>query len=160
MSAITPEPPFSTRVDLLKSTFEQAVYEVYRGTEPGQDSELAISLRVGRRADDCTQWLIEHGARSAVVLSAWHADGRRTDLQSNLQAQAALKARILMRPYRWLPARCVSEDLTWADDAFCVFDASTSDIDTWLIDFQQATALVIQQGTPPQLVLHPAYRRG
>jgi Protein of unknown function (DUF3293) len=154
-----PPPPPAAQLQLLRSHVGQFVYEVYRGSAPGRDAELDISLRVGRRAGDCTRWLASHGATSAVLISAWHAGGRRQEPPRNLQAQAALQAGIEAQGLRWLPARCLSESLQWADDALCVFDAAAADIDTWLVTYGQAAALGVQPGATPQPIWHPDHRR-
>lgn len=142
-------PPHEAVPDDLKKAYRATRYDV-TGKRP-----VTFRVRDAKGAHD--DWLnkTKHGA--ATVITAMNPFGVQAADDVNVASNAALRDSIDKSRLKSVPARGAAADGSWAEDGFCVFDASEHWVRASLQEFRQHAALRVNLGGRPKLVWHPKF---
>lgn len=124
-----------------------AAYDAARYDVLGESPAVLRASDVAGSHDD---WLVKNECESAVIITAWNPFGQPISQKKNDAANRHLLKAIENRSLRWTPAR----GGLLVEESFCVFDTSDSQIEHWLVTYQQNAALRIRMRGRPELIWH------
>ncbi|MDR5762168.1 DUF3293 domain-containing protein [Caballeronia sp. LZ035] len=116
-------------------------------------------MKIGVNNPALIALLEEHGAESAVFVTACNPFGHVLPPEANATRQRALTARVAQWGLRALSGAGIDPLHVWAaEDSLLVLGASQQTADALLTEFEQHAVVMVDRANPPQLLLHPGHR--
>ncbi len=127
----------------------------YRIEAPGQ----TLFLRIGQRDPRLEAALQAQGVSRASLLTAWNPRSHLVPEPENRARQARLERDLAQAGWHCWPTVHRDPAGHWPDEpGYCVLGMGASELDAWLVGFDQNAAVVVEPPSVPQLVWHPALR--
>ncbi|WP_119156219.1 DUF3293 domain-containing protein [Caldimonas tepidiphila] len=132
----------------------------YRDTDY-QVEGLPSPLRPGAPHPGLDAYLAQQGARSLAILTAYNPRSETLSLAENAQRQGALREQLEQHGLRFVDAtgRDREGEARSPEPLLGVFDAPPELILRLMEEFGQNAAVLAEAGTPPRLLLLPAFER-
>ena len=134
--------------------------DAYKATDFMVD-DPAIRLRVGQPSARMDAELRAQGAARAIVVTAWNAFSEDTDLRANALRQHMLRHALESDGQIVRNAEGRDPAGVWPPEpSLLVMETDPTLDDRLLRDYEQHAIVVIEQGEPVRLALHPHHRIG
>ncbi|WP_026279332.1 MULTISPECIES: DUF3293 domain-containing protein [unclassified Thioalkalivibrio] len=149
-SLVPPNPPGSRAA--LARAYASTHYQI---TLPGQ----TLVLHIGQREPRLEAFLQTQGVDRASLLTAWNPRSHPLPERENRKHHARLARELEHGGWSCWPTVHRDPNGHWPDEpGYCVLGMGTSELDAWLVGFDQNAAVVIEPPSVPHLVWHPALR--
>ncbi|MDR5783277.1 nitrile hydratase accessory protein [Caballeronia sp. LZ065] len=136
-----------------------ATLDAYRAAIYRIDATPAIDMKIGVTNPALIALLEEHGADTAVFVTACNPFGHLLPPDANATRQRALAARIAQSGLRALSGAGIDPLHVWAaEDSLLVLGATQATADALLTEFEQHAVVMVDRAKPPHLLLHPGHR--
>lgn len=120
-----------------------------------------LILRIGQHEARFEAYLRERGIPQASLLTAWNPRSRIVPERENHELQTRLVRELEHGGWACWPTVHRDPAGRWPDEpGYCVAGMGAAELDSWLRDFDQNAAVLIQPPAAPRLVWHPEERDG
>jgi nitrile hydratase accessory protein len=128
-----------------------AVYRIFGSPD--------IDMRIGVQHAAVASLMKQHGATSAVFVTAFNPFGVKKAPAENDARNRALGERLAQWKLAALPGEGFDAERKWGSEASVFVPGATRDIaDRLLLEFEQNAIVFIDERAVPELVLHPDFR--
>nr|WP_156000737.1 DUF3293 domain-containing protein [Thioalkalivibrio sp. ALJT] len=149
----SPQPP-PRRTPALEQAYRAADYELTTAT--GRHL-----FHVDQPAPAVAAWMRHHGLHRLVILTACNPGSQPMSATANAHRQRQLEAAVRDRGLAAWPACNRDPQGHWPDEpGLAIAELPDALLATWLTDFGQNAALMLEPPAAPRLVWHPALGRG
>jgi len=142
-----------SKLEVLINIYSHAEYVVFSVPER--------NIRIGEPCESARELLVQHGAASGVIITAWNPFSEERHPEENAAQNAKLLVEIETAGLRHLRAEGRDPNGVWAaEESYLVFDASNELVARWLLQFEQNAAVAITRTAPATLILHDRFNGG
>ena len=114
-------------------------------------------LQFGRVSADWKEVFSTQNIESVSVITAYNPFSQQDDKEDNEARQSHLYDRLVDEGFEVLKGMGTSQDKQWQEPSFFVLNMTKSDLEGYLVDFDQTGGVWMDSDAKPELILHPKY---